>query len=194
MRQIRMPDGGEGKHRLGRDQQLRIVCHFGFKLAQEQQGELGGDAADWLGCVSHRSDPWNQLLPFFAIATPAQGLKIEVFRIPAATKRHDVIDLKVSGAAAPPAPPAVANQHQRSSLVAQRSALNPLSCLCTLKTGKSDKVGELRHLDWFGRADQRSELCGAVWQQIAHPRSEQQQADQMSLLRVGKTAEALVVQ
>ena len=49
-----MPDGGKGKHRLGRDQQLRVIWHSGFKLAQEEQSQLSGDAAGLWGSVVHR--------------------------------------------------------------------------------------------------------------------------------------------
>jgi hypothetical protein len=105
-----------------------------------------------------------------------------------------VIDLKVSGTSAASAPPPVANDNQRSNLVAQRSSFNSFTNFLSLKLRKSNKVGELRHFDRFGSADQRSEFCWPVWKQITHPRSEQEQADQMSLLSVGKTAESLVVQ
>src|SRR5260370_10102593 len=111
--------------------------------------------------------------------------------LPAGTQRPDVIDLQVSGTAAAPAPPAVADQHKRSSLVTQWSALDSFSCLLTLEPGKADEVGELRHLDRFGRADQRAELGWAVGQQIAHPCGEQHQTAQMSLLRVGEATGAL---
>ena len=59
---MRAPDRGKGEHGLGRDQQLRIFRDPGLKFAQEEQGQLDGDAASRFAGISHLHNPATSFL------------------------------------------------------------------------------------------------------------------------------------
>ncbi len=69
------------------------------------------------------------------------------------------------------------------------------SCQVGFSTvGEVDEVGERAQVQRLGRPDQPLQLDGTVGQEIVHSRREQQQADQVGLVGVGKLTETDVVQ
>jgi hypothetical protein len=111
-----------------------------------------------MSSISHRSDPWDQLLPLASVTTPAKGLQVGLFGLPALTDRDDVIDFKVDGCSARSTSSSVAQQHRCPNGIGNPSLRKAVLVSALLRLSEGNEVPKGAHVNGIRGSDELLQL------------------------------------